>query len=324
MMVHLCILTSLPHIGGWEKDCATAVFNEELLSQSTTTLSGVDSWLLLPNRTRALHGYSTRGFAAQVSSIRPPERELAPGPSTGNGTATPTTPAQTVDEISARRRSPDKQISPKTNAVPPPRRSFNRNPTDSAMGIPTDARTRAPAGGAVSPTCAADEGSISARRTLAHCSPTTEVSVFDLHRTRHHPAQQWLEHAPGRRRGPSQHEDAAAASLPHQPSRGVTPCCAMARDIGSQRSAQCAEKGFYSRKSLLETKHPWAPPRKEKTQRKRAAHSGSNFERNFRKRNDARTLTGNGKASETYTSYCRSDFVPNATHHERDLFGLRT
>ena len=77
MMVHFGILTSLQHISGWEKDCVTAVFNEELLSQSTTTLSGVDSWLLLPNRTRALHGYSTRGFAAQISSIRPPEREQA-------------------------------------------------------------------------------------------------------------------------------------------------------------------------------------------------------------------------------------------------------
>ena len=192
------------------------------------------------------------------------------------------------------------------------------------MGIPTDARTRAPAGGAVNPTCAADEGSISARRTLAHCSSTTEVSVFDLHRTRHHPARQWLEHAPGRRRGPSQHEDAAAASLPHQPPRGVTPCCATTRGIGLQRPAHCAEKGFYSRKVLFATKHLWAPPRKEKNQRKRAAHSGSNFKRNFPKRIDARTPTGNGKASETYTSYCRSELVPTATHHERDLFGLRT
>ena len=192
------------------------------------------------------------------------------------------------------------------------------------MGIPTDARTRAPAGGAVNPTCAADEGSISARRTLAHCSSTTEVSVFDLHRTRHHPAQQWLEHAPGRRRGPSQHEDAAAASLPHQPPRGVTPCCATTRGIGLQRPAHCAEKGFYSRKVLFATKHLWAPPRKEKNQRKRAAHSGSNFRSNFRKRIDARTPTGNGKASETYTSYCRSDLVPTATHHERALLDLRT
>ena len=75
-MVHLCILTSLMHIGGWEKDCVTAVFNEEPLSQLTTTLSGVDSWLLLPNRTRALYGYSTRGVAAQISSIRPLEREI--------------------------------------------------------------------------------------------------------------------------------------------------------------------------------------------------------------------------------------------------------
>ena len=77
-MVHLCILTGLLHIGGWEKDCVTAVFNEELPFQSTTTLSGVDSWLLLPNRTRALHGYSTRGIAAHNFSIRPLERELDP------------------------------------------------------------------------------------------------------------------------------------------------------------------------------------------------------------------------------------------------------
>ena len=78
MMVHLCILTSLQHISGWEKDCVTAVFNEELLSQLTTTLSGVDSWLILPNRTRAVHGNSTRGFAAQNFSIRPPDRDQPP------------------------------------------------------------------------------------------------------------------------------------------------------------------------------------------------------------------------------------------------------
>ena len=77
MMVHLCILTSLQHINGWEKDCVTAVFNEELLSQSITTLSGVDSWFLLAVRTRAVHGNSTRGFAVHNFSIRPPERELA-------------------------------------------------------------------------------------------------------------------------------------------------------------------------------------------------------------------------------------------------------
>ena len=78
MMVHLCILTSLQHINGWEKDCVTAVFNEELLSQSITTLSGVDSWLLLPVRTRAVHGNSTRGFAAHNFSIRPPDRDPPP------------------------------------------------------------------------------------------------------------------------------------------------------------------------------------------------------------------------------------------------------
>ena len=78
MMVHFGILTSRPHISGWEKDCVTAVFNEELLSQSTTTLSGVDSWLILPNRTRAVHGYSTHGFAAHNFSIRPPDRDPPP------------------------------------------------------------------------------------------------------------------------------------------------------------------------------------------------------------------------------------------------------
>jgi hypothetical protein len=74
--------------------------------------------------------------------------------------------------------------------------------------------------------------------------------------------------APEHRRGPSQPEDTAAASLRCQPPGGVTPCCAPARDIGLQRSAHCAEKGFYSRELLFETKHPWAPPSKEKKERK--------------------------------------------------------
>ena len=92
-MVHLCILTSLLHIGGWEKDCVTVVFNEELPFQSPTTRSGVDSWLLLPDRTRALHGYNTRSFAAQISFIRPLKRE------------TPL-PPETIRRRRRRRRSP--------------------------------------------------------------------------------------------------------------------------------------------------------------------------------------------------------------------------
>ena len=75
-MVHLGIFTSLLHIGGWEKDCGTAIFNEDLPSQLTTTLYGVDSRLPLPHRTQTIHGNSTRGIAAQTSSIRPLEREL--------------------------------------------------------------------------------------------------------------------------------------------------------------------------------------------------------------------------------------------------------
>jgi hypothetical protein len=75
-MVHFCIFTSLLHIGGWEKDCATAIFKEDLPSQLPTTLYGVDSRLPLPHRTQAIHGNSTRGITAQTSSIRPPEREL--------------------------------------------------------------------------------------------------------------------------------------------------------------------------------------------------------------------------------------------------------
>ena len=88
-----------------------------------------------------------------------PTSRTRTSPSTGNGTATPTTPAQTVDEISARRRSPDKQISPKTNAVSSPRRAVDSNYPDSAMGKTTKARTRAPAGSAFNPIRAASRSS---------------------------------------------------------------------------------------------------------------------------------------------------------------------
>ena len=159
-MVHLCILTSLQHINGWEKDCVTAVFNEELPSQSTTTLSGVDSWLLLPVRTRAVHGNSTRGFAAHNFSIRPPERELA-------------LPLETARRRRRRRRRPwtkflhgvALQISrshrKRTQFPRPDARSIamSSNYPDSAMGKTTKARTRAPAGSAFNPIRAASRSS---------------------------------------------------------------------------------------------------------------------------------------------------------------------
>ena len=319
MMVHLCILTSLQHINGWEKDCVTAVFNEELLSQSITTLSGVDSWLLLPVRTRAVHGNSTRGFAAHNFSIRPPDRDPPP-------------------PLGAERRRRRRQRSQRTRSLHGIALQMTRSHRNRTQFPRRDARSIA-----IRPTAPWEFRQMREREPrLAAPSirPVPPTKAAYPHDERLRTAAQRPKSASStyigrgiilRNSGWSTLPDAVAArastKMPRQhPSRisrpGASPPAARWREISARSAPHSARKKDFTGKNYFSKQNIPGLPRGKKTQRKRAAPSGSNS--NFRKRIVASEFTGKGGASEIPASHRHSGSAPHVAQHERDLRGART
>ena len=264
-MVHLGIFTGLLHIGGWEKDCGTAIFNEDLPSQLTTTLYGVDSRLPLPHRTQAIHGNSTRGIAAQTSSIRPPERELP-------------LPLETARRRRRRRRRTRTKflhgVALQMSRSHRNRTQFPRPYARSIANLPkapwahrrmreSELRLAAPSIRPMLQATAAYQHA--GRLRTAAVRPKLSKSIY-IGRGNISSDSGWrvlpdIAAARASKKLSRQHPPSAS-------SPGASPPTARARDTTLQRSAHLAEKGFSERKSFLETKHFRAPPSKEKIGRK--------------------------------------------------------